>query len=209
MAPTLALLEDLFFNVSLVTGAHQACLESPAWVTSTPPHPSSSSSSPSSPSSLGSAGALAFLQAAYETNARGARLLLAGAARARIRAYPSSLSSDIAQLVKDAAAGVVLALEVEEDAAAFVAGLLGGSSGVAAGAAAAGSRTPSCEGYFGCLTLAHFERALRTLGEEEARAALLPPRARASLLLLVSEKRILAGWAGWAPGAEGAEGVGL
>ena len=118
----------------------------------------------------------------------------------------------------DAAAGVVLALEVEEDAARSVRELLGGGGG---GGGARGAGQPPCSAaagadggsgarssYFGCLEWGHFEGALRRMGVEEARAALLPPRARAVRLLLVAEKRLLAAWAGWAVGAEGAEGTG-
>ena len=159
--------------------------------------------------------ALDFLARAYNVSRRGAGALLAGAARARLRAFPTTLGADVAALVADAAAAAALALETPEEASAAVAALLGGVYGRAGGASpcGGGGEGPSAA-LFGDSCGAHFDLALHSFvsgegagaveaGLAAARRALLPPRERHARRLLANEKQLLAALAGWEYGAEG------
>jgi len=216
-------LESVLPFTSLYSGAHQMCL--PRLLSVMKP---SSSSPPHSQFKQ----ALTFLQQSYDVDSRGAVLLLKGAARARLRSYPNPLSHDVASLIADAVASVVLELETEEDGEAFIVSLLsyvnGGTDSLPCCNSSSAEARPdstsvtplhatlqrllasihSVKGQGGllnvesCFCLAHFGlgRLASQSGEETVlrgrvlrtfRAALLPPRQRAMLMLLVTEKVVL------------------
>jgi hypothetical protein len=159
--------------------------------------------------------ALSFLSDAYGVPRRGALALLAGAARARLRAFPHALGRDVAALVADAAAGVALGLELLEDAVDAASEVLGAVYGNPGGAAACGDAGGAGGTLFGAVCAAHFDAALRSFiggegaaeveaGLAAARRALLSPRERQARRFLVLEKLLLARIAGWENNSEGA-----
>ena len=124
--------------------------------------------------------ALKFLGLAYGASATTARALLAGAVRARLRAYPTTFQDDAEALIRDSAAGVALGLELLDDAevdAAAVAIFPNWGRG-------GGEQGRRFDGLFD-----ETIRGFVTAGGAED--ALLSRRVRAATLLVLQEKILL------------------
>jgi hypothetical protein len=176
--------------------------------------------------------ALEWLSAGWGVDRQGALLLLRAHARAALAGYPTRAPADARKLLADAAAQLVLGLAGEEESIASAHAILLAVYGNARGyddAATALRVTvkgglPSGPGEddethlpgpfpLGRLTFAHWQSEVLAQASESnfrgegqlarARASLLPPRDRASIRFLLSEKLQLLAVAGWDPVGRG------
>lgn len=137
--------------------------------------------------------AIKFIAIAWDTDRLGALMMLSGLARDRLKGYPRDVHDDVMVMLADAAAQVVLGLAAEEDAGASVESLLHYVYYASSLRPSNVTAPPSFETWQGLL----LEYVRDGPAYAKARAALLPPRVRATVQYLITEKVQLLQLAGY------------
>ena len=144
--------------------------------------------------------ALSFLSRAYGVGRAGGHALLAGASRARLRAYPTTIGEDITALINDLAATAALGLDDIDDAGVSAIALISAISRTSS----LSSTSSSSSSYFhdksevptsfsiAFTTFSNVNTTNQT-AKNLALEALMAPRQRAARMLLLHEKLLFYG----------------